>query len=284
MIRTALAFAALSALLATPASAATLDGDAIPYQTWHHLMLPGETLPLELDAGETATLDGEALPADWTPDTPGNHSVRVLANDGVYDLSVFVMTPSTEIDSRGYIGKFRMGTYPKDTPRGFIRLAEADMTMPVSPSFTVGQFICKQQPGLWPKYLLVSGENLTRLETLLDSLRADGLTDAKTLFVMSGYRSPFYNTAIGSAKFSRHMYGDAADVYIDHAPRDGVMDDVNGDGQINKADANFLYDYSEELFDEEEVVSGGIGSYRANAVHGPFVHVDARGRPARWGR
>ena len=276
---------ALSALLMSgTASAATLNGEAIPYQTWHHMMLPGETLPLVLEVGESATLDGEALPDSWTPDAPGNHSLRVMANDGVYDLSVFVMTPSSKIDSRGYIGKFRMGTYPKDTPRGFIRLREADMKMPVSPSFTVGQFICKQQPGLWPKYLLVSGENLTRLETLLASLKEEGLTDADTLFVMSGWRSPFYNTAIGSAKLSRHMYGDAADVYIDHAPRDGVMDDINGDGKVTKADANFMYDYSEELFDEEDVVSGGLGSYKANAVHGPFVHVDARGRPARWGR
>ena len=282
MRRTLLALSAL--FMSGAAHAATLDGEAIPYQTWHHMMLPGETLPLALETGESATLDGEALPDGWTPDTPGNHALRVVANDGVYDLSVFVMTPSSAIDSRGYIGKFRMGTYPRDTPRGFIRLREADMKMPVSPSFTVGQFICKQQPGLWPKYLLVSGENLQRLETLLASLKEEGLTDADTLFVMSGWRSPFYNTAIGSAKLSRHMYGDAADVYIDHAPRDGVMDDINGDGKVTKADANFMYDYSEELFDEEDVVSGGLGSYKANAVHGPFVHVDARGRPARWGR
>jgi len=28
---------------------------------------------------------------------------------------------------------------------------------------------------------------------------------------------------------------------------------------------------------------GGLGLYRANAVHGSFVHVDVRGHPARWG-
>ena len=280
-------FSALAAtLLSGTASAATLDGGAIPHQVWHHTLLPGEMLPLVLETGESATLDGEPLPEDWTPDAPGNHSLRVVANDGVYDLSVFVLTPSSRIDERGYIGKFRMGTYPAGTtPPGFIRLSKADMGMPVSPSFTVGQFICKQQPGLWPKYLLVSEENLMRLESLLASLKEEGLTDADTLFVMSGWRSPFYNTAIGSAKLSRHMYGDAADVYIDHSPRDGVMDDINGDGKITKADANFMYDYSEELFaGDEDVVSGGLGSYKANAVHGPFVHVDARGRPARWGR
>ena len=28
---------------------------------------------------------------------------------------------------------------------------------------------------------------------------------------------------------------------------------------------------------------GGLGLYKANAAHGPFVHVDVRGYPARWG-
>lgn len=46
------------------------------------------------------------------------------------------------------------------------------------------------------------------------------------------------------------------------------------------ADANFLYDYAEKLFKEKGLKQGGLGSYKANAVHGPFVHVDARGRPA----
>ena len=265
----------------------TLDGQSLPHPVWHHMMLPGEKLELGLAPGQTATLDGKPVTA-WTAGRPGNHELLVQgpAGERVAEVTVFVMRPSSEIDARGYLGDFRIGTYPNGTtPRGFIQLAsQADMDLRVSPHFTVGQFICKQQPGEWPKYLLVSGDNLERLETLLAGLRQDDLTDADTLFVMSGWRSPFYNSAIGSAKLSRHMYGDAADVYIDHAPRDGNMDDINGDGQVTKADANFLYDYSEELFAEEDVEQGGLGSYKANAVHGPFVHVDARGRIARWGR
>jgi hypothetical protein len=33
--------------------------------------------------------------------------------------------------------------------------------------------------------------------------------------------------------------------------------------------------------DHPELV-GGIGIYKANRAHGPFVHVDTRGTPARW--
>ena len=267
---------------------AKLGGEALPHRVWHHLMLPGERLDLALAPGQSARVDGADNGVGWVAGEPGNHTLEITdaAGTTVAEVTLFVMRPSSDIDAKGYLGKFRIGTYPAGTtPRGFIQLAsEADMDLPVSPHFTVGQFICKQQPGLWPKYLLVSGDNLERLETLLASLREDELTDADTLFVMSGWRSPFYNTAIGSAKLSRHMYGDAADVYVDHAPRDGNMDDINGDGRVTKADANFLYDYSEDLFAEADVEAGGIGSYKANAVHGPFVHVDARGRPARWGR
>jgi hypothetical protein len=32
----------------------------------------------------------------------------------------------------------------------------------------------------------------------------------------------------------------------------------------------------------EQVVAGGIGVYRRNAVRGPYVHVDARGWQAAW--
>jgi len=292
MIRTALlSFAlCLPATLPATAHAVAINGEDIPYDTWHQKLLPGEEMTLTLADGETATMDGETIGTTWSASEPGNHRLEVRDPLGTLsaDVTIFVLEPSTNIDSRGYLGTFRMGKYPRNTPRGFIKLEKGQGDLAVSPSFNAGQFLCKQQPGVWPKYLRVSDENLIRLETLLTSLKDDGLTEADTFFVMSGFRSPFYNTAIGSAKFSRHMYGDAADIYLDHSPRDGNMDDINGDGKITKADANFLYDYAQKLYKREgltpSVIKGGIGSYRANAVHGPFVHVDARGSTARWGR
>ena len=81
------------------------------------------------------------------------------------------------------------------------------------------------------------------------------------------------------------MYGDAADIYPDVEGGDGVMDDLNGDGRVTRADANFLYDFADRLYrGRSDLDAGGIGAYGANAVHGPFVHVDGRGSRARWGR
>lgn len=264
-----------------------VNGDEVPFETWHTTIMPGQDLDWEAPWGVDVRIDGTQVDQWTAPNAAGIHQMtfhrrsRLLA-----EVSIFVLEPASNITSKGYLNGYRIGAYPKNAPTGFIRLdSKADYKTAISPAFRIGQFICKQQPNHFPKYLVVSKPNLERSESLLTSLREDGLTDAETFFVMSGFRTPFYNQSIGAAKFSRHMYGDAFDIYLDAAPRDGVMDDINKDGQVTKADANFLYDYAGELFAENaDLPKGGLGAYGSNAVHGPFVHVDGRGRVARWGR
>ena len=54
-----------------------------------------------------------------------------------------------------------------------------------------------------------------------------------TFRIMSGYRTPYYNRSIGNeTRYSRHLYGDAADIYVDE-DGDGVMDDLDGDGRAD---------------------------------------------------
>ncbi|WP_018146769.1 D-Ala-D-Ala carboxypeptidase family metallohydrolase [Henriciella marina] len=278
--------------LAAPTAISTpqIEGEPLPHPVWHYMAMPGEAVSYDLPSGTDIFLEGRKLDAgeDFdAPKKPGTYQLEFRGDAGVpdYQVTLFVLEPADGVDASGRLNGFRMGRYPDNEPRGYIRLDEGEGDINVSPSFRIGQFLCHQQPDHWPKYLLVSSTNLERLEILLEALNRDGITDADTFFVMSGYRSPFYNTSIGSAKLSRHMYGDATDIYVDVAPRDGVMDDLNADGAINKADADFLYDYAQDLFAKTEgVPRGGLGSYKANAVHGPFVHVDGRGAPARWGR
>jgi hypothetical protein len=103
--------------------------------------------------------------------------------------------------------------------------------------------------------------------------------------VMSGYRTPYYNAKIGNeTSHSRHLYGDAMDIFID-ANHDGSMDDVNGDRRVDTADARFILRIAERIDASPEWgwLKGGAGVYHANAAHGPYLHVDARGSIARWG-
>jgi hypothetical protein len=170
-----------------------------------------------------------------------------------------------------------------NAPDGFFELTEATLDLAVSPHFRLGQFPSKQSGDL-RKYLVLREHLLLKLELLLEHVNSRGIeTDSFT--VMSGYRTPVYNRAIGNGQHSRHIYGGAADIYVDVAPRDDIMDDLNRDGVNDHRDAQFLYRLADELFGRRENAHfrGGLGVYRSTSAHGPFLHVDARGFRARWG-
>jgi len=65
-------------------------------------------------------------------------------------------------------------------------------------------------------------------EHLLQRVREIGYA-SESFHVMSSFRTPSSNRAIGNVAYSRHVWGDAAHIFID-ADEDGVMDDLNRDG------------------------------------------------------
>ena len=176
-----------------------------------------------------------------------------------------------------------MNGNPKyDEPAGFVRVTPETQDVKVSPHFTLGQFLAKQASG-WPKYLLLEPALLLKLERVLWAVNEAGVP-ARSLTVMSGFRTPAYNAAIGNTTvYSRHLYGDAADVFVDE-DGDGVMDDLTGDGQVTEADAEWLAGVVEGLADRPwfRPLVGGLGVYGPAPHRGPFVHVDTRGEPVRW--
>jgi uncharacterized protein YcbK (DUF882 family) len=103
--------------------------------------------------------------------------------------------------------------------------------------------------------------------------------------VMSGFRTPQYNSrggnTAGRASLSRHMYGDAADVFIDN-DGNGWMDDLNGDGKVTIKDSEVIQAAVDRVEREHPNLVGGAGVYVATSGHGPFIHVDVRGYRARW--
>jgi uncharacterized protein YcbK (DUF882 family) len=155
----------------------------------------------------------------------------------------------------------------------------------VSEHFTLGQFVTKDQFDVWPKYVVLDRRLLDKLELTIEELARRGHAVAG-LFVMSGFRTPEYNESggetSGRSTVSRHLYGDAADVYPDDRGR-GRMDDLNHDGRVDLKDARVLASAAEAVEQMHPDLVGGIGVYPATAEHGPFVHIDARGKRARWG-
>jgi len=164
---------------------------------------------------------------------------------------------------------------------GFVEVTKKNKDLFITPHFQLKQFLCKQTSN-WPKYVVLNPILLLKLEHIVTTLNKRGL-DASTLFVMSGYRTPYYNKAIGNVKYSRHIYGDAADIYVDEN-LDGVFDDLDKDGKGSMADAMLIHEIINnfEADPENEHFVGGMGKYNKNSAHTYFIHIDTRGYKARW--
>jgi len=268
-------------------------------------VLPGSTLEIAALDRDGAALAIEVSGAKglsptrrgvWTlrsPRKPGLRILRVSSAEGRDEirLNVFVTVPRARV-SRHALNGYAIGAYPAasivqgaqvEPPAGFIEVTRENLDTKVSPRFRLGQFLCKQSSD-FPKYVVLDERLPRKLEALLDAVRGAG-TPAETLSVMSGYRTPAYNRSIGNeTTFSRHLFGAAADVFVDESPRDGRMDDLDGDGVVSVRDSEKLFALADALDRDppEDWFVGGAGYYAATDAHGPFVHVDVRSRAARW--
>lgn len=229
----------------------------------------------------------------WTaPSEPGHYPMSLRAEPSGHEvlINAFVKVPTDHIRD-GRLNEFRVGTYPSDDefgkranyerPDGFIEVNERTREVLISPHFRLGQFVSKQASN-YPKYVFLRERLLLKLELIFREFNDAGI-ETENIHIMSGYRTPFYNKSIGNVKFSRHVFGDAADIFIDN-DNNGRMDDITGDGSSDLADAMAMAVVIEALADEERYgpFLGGLGIYGPKPHRGPFIHVDTRGYKARW--
>ena len=280
------------------------DKTLISHEIHSIFVLPGESITLNIyepQANDSFQLRNDKLKAtvknnyEWVlkaPERVGNYIIEVIdeKTKEMIKLNVFVLEPYSNLKN-GSLHGYKIGNYPHipaskrenySLPKGFIKVTRSNQDLYLTPHFQLKQFTCKQ-PGNYPKYIVLKPLLLNKLEYLLNKLNQRGIyTD--TFHVMSGYRTPAYNSSLGNVKFSRHIFGDAADIFIDVKPRDGHMDDLNGDGKVNLRDADILYEAVEEFSQSREYKEyiGGLSSYRKTSTHPPFIHIDTRGYKARW--
>lgn len=277
-------------------------GLTITYDVFAIAAMPGEAVRLDVASptGQTVGVWAESgrLEAleesgwQWTaPPEPGAYRIEIRNESSGRQilLNALVLEPfDHETDS---LNGFRFGRYEAEPlrnnpayerPKGFVRVTPEIADLPVSPHFKLGQFLCKQSGG-WPKYLAFRERILVKLEAVVDRLNEKGMA-GDAVIIMSGYRTPYYNRLIGNrTRYSRHLYGGAVDIYID-SDGDDRMDDLNGDGRIDKRDARVVYDVIKNLATEPGLghLAGGLAIYGSKAGRGPFVHMDVRGKKARW--
>ncbi|HEY9722050.1 MAG TPA: D-Ala-D-Ala carboxypeptidase family metallohydrolase [Oscillatoriaceae cyanobacterium] len=268
-------------------------------------ILPGQRLPLRVtdneghavatnwkaDGGEVAY--GKNLAVWQAPLNPGPHELKATAKIGgetiTRTLTAIVTVPAVKA-SAGSLDGYPIGHYPRglhsdpsaeanrgtrdhyDTPNGFIELSRDNLDLPVSQHYTLGDFAGKDSWVNGHKFLFLRPKLVQKLETIISTINAEGYHAGK-IDLLSGYRSPWLNADIGNTTtLSRHTYGDAADM---------IVADFNGDGRVNRTDAEILWNVVNKI-DHTTKLTGGAGFYNPTSAHGYFIHTDTRGFIARW--
>ena len=278
-----------------------VNGREITLPLFSIFTAPEETITIKINgpAGSPMIRSNNGLIAE---DEPGIWNLKAPEKTGLYrlecydsqnssalQLNVFVVEPLERVKDE-WLEQYQIGMYPMpreikkvwyEKPKGFVRVTKEAEDLLLTPHFSIGQFLCKQQSD-YPKFLIIEEKLLLLLEALLAEVNRRGYK-ISTFGFISGYRTPFYNHEIGNVKYSRHIYGDAADIYID-ADNNGRMDDLNGDGKIDISDAKVLYDIANKLTGtgNGHQFKGGLGAYKPTSFHSGFVHVDTRGSRVRW--
>lgn len=275
----------------------SLLGEVNSYRIYSVFVLPGTDFKISSESDiSLKSEDIQTIRIDeknWTVQAPQKTGCHILRISDSYQeeirLNVLVLTPISE--KRGeYLTGYRIGYYPMVTtqtnpiyyrPGGFFEVTKDNQDMLLTPHFKLSQFLCKQNSG-YPKYLIVRERLLLKLEYLLELVNDNGY-HINTFGFISGFRTPYYNKSINNVSKSRHIYGGAADIFIDQN-EDGFMDDLNLDGNIDQQDIRIFYDIVEKASGKPEYdhFKGGLGFYRKNSVHHGFIHVDVRGWKARW--
>jgi hypothetical protein len=247
------------------------------------------------DAHVVLTANGEDTTA--TPPRAGIWRVAIALGQMLKPVTNFNYISLRPFSDKrgGRIGSYVIGSWPGEAgrrlpgpryanPQGFIEVTPETQNTQVSEHFRLRDFLTKGQVNVWPKYLVLELRLVDKLELTIDELQKQGIT-VNRVTVMSGFRTPSYNVGGGNtggrASLSRHMYGDAADVFVDN-DGNGMMDDLNRDGRVDTGDARVMAAAAERVERAHPELVGGVGTYSTCCGHGPFVHIDTRGYRARW--
>lgn len=235
------------------------------------------------------------LPQDWLllASLPGDQyqtGSRSPANQGFQ--TVFTMRAFGQ-KVRASLNGYKMGYWPAErgrirseayrNPDGFVEVTKENEDTRLSEHFRLRDFVSHGQVNVWPKYVVIREPLLDKLELVIQDLNAHGI-NAEGMRIRSGFRTPARNSAVrgeGSARDSRHQFGDAVDVFIDQEGT-GRMSDLNGDGRVNFNDVKLILAAVERVEAKYPELVGGTGLYTGRS--GSFAHMDVRGVRARWVR
>lgn len=243
------------------------------------------------------------------PEKPGSYymPLRITSNMGQREAELCVLVPHKATAGKTGDGLMlradgqQIGTYRHHSrsgnakvkanpesyqpPAWWMRITEMNASYEVVPGLRADDLVAvTEDTGLKHTDLVpVCYPMWQAIHTLRNALQERKGIPGSALKLISMFRAPPYNRAVGSNAFGRHIYGDAFDFYID-TEGDGKASDLNRDGKLDRRDAYEIVALIEDLQAEKKLPMGGIGVY--NSVAGDHVvtmHLDMRGHRATWG-
>jgi zinc D-Ala-D-Ala carboxypeptidase len=145
-----------------------------------------------------------------------------------------------------------VGTKPKPQPAGRV-VGQTVNGLPIYATYKDYPWDAKRWPNFKPSEFDCKGTGTIAVDpSSLDKLQALRTRIGRPFTIVSGYRSPQHNKAVGGAARSKHMEGIAFDVH---------MGGINQEGFVQEA---------------RKLGFTGIGYYDT------FTHIDTRERKATW--
>ena len=303
----------------------SVSGDLTGYVETHPSLADGVQIDWKSEGGGTIVAKGGGRYEFVPPETGGDVLLRFRGSltlpgsapaegnlTGETSLRLLCPIPWERMpdDAREGIGKYpSVGSKSSlapfrsfyTRPTHFYLVTGENQNWKISPHFRLGDFDLHfdydgpdaPDTSHLPQYVALNPHLVVKLEEIVSGLREVGV-DVPTLGILAGFRSPAYNSwkkkmgGVGgkyTKGLSTHMYGCAADFYVD-ADGDGAMDDLNGDGTIDMEDAAWVRDRVVDAVDcRAEASSSGLagmcGVYGEHdvpdrATQTPNLHVDVR--------
>jgi len=235
------------------------------------------------ESGDVARpLDGDTLLA---PLEAGFYELVVTRSgiaQRIAEPRLAVLVPF-ELKLGSSLNGYQIGRYPAEwshneqaeRPAGFAEVHADQLDLQLTRHLKMRDFITHDSQTIWPRYVAIDPRVLDKIELVMSELarrRGEERMDFE-LEVHSGFRTPLHNSGVeGSARDSRHLYGDAADVAID----------ADGDGRLTIFDAYRVESAVEWVERTHPELAGGLGVYSSRRFATPYCHIDARGERKRW--
>ena len=139
----------------------------------------------------------------------------------------------------------------------FMDLSHTPQTAQVATDFRLSEYVAPVvQRG--DRYAYVDPQIVLHAQQIRSGL-------GRPININSGYRSPEHNHDVGGATYSRHLYGDAADIDVDQTRSDAASRAQEIFNEARDVDVDFIMPLA-----ETSVAVGGVSRVS-------WVHIDDRG-------